>query len=157
MNIDLSDELLSSLRRIIRAVDIHSKSLLKKYGLTGPQLIVLSELERSKELSISAISKKVSLSQATVTTIINRLEQQGLLSRERNSLDKRRVNVRFSDKGEAILQKKPSLLQLDFVKKFNKLEEWEQYLLLSSVSKIASMMDAENINAEPVLTSEEKI
>lgn len=154
MNINLSDELLSNLRRIIRAVDIHSKSLLKQYGLTGPQLIVLSELERSQELSISAISKKVSLSQATVTTIINRLEQQGLLSRVRNSIDKRRVDVVFSDKGKQILQEKPSMLQLEFVKKFNNLDEWEQYLLLSSVSKIASMMDVKGIIAEPVLTFE---
>lgn len=157
MVLDLGDELLSSIRRIIRAVDIHSKSLLKQYGLTGPQLIVLSELGRSKDLSISEVAKKISLSQATVTTIINRLEHQGLILRKRSTQDKRKVYVEFSEKGLEILKTKPSLLQVSFLKEFNNLEDWEQLLLLSSMTHIAVMMDAKDILAEPVLASGEQI
>ncbi len=44
---DLSDSVLSTLRQIIRAIDLQSRQLAKKYGLTGPQLIILKEIYKS--------------------------------------------------------------------------------------------------------------
>ncbi len=43
---DTLGEIVSALRRIIRAVDLHSKYLAQRYGLTGPQLVVLQSLEQ---------------------------------------------------------------------------------------------------------------
>jgi hypothetical protein len=45
---------------------------------------------------------------------------------------------------------KPSLLQADFIDRFNRLKDWEQSLLLSSLQRIASMMESEEMEAEPV-------
>lgn len=154
MGTDKSDEILSSIRKIIRAVDLHSKVLLKKYGLTGPQLIVLSQIGKSNELSVSQIAKQISLSQATVTTILDRLEQQGFILRKRGQSDKRKVYVEASEKTLRILDSKPSLLQVDFVNRFNRLKDWEQSLLLSSLQRIAAMMDAQDLVAEPLLSAE---
>ena len=149
-----SDLLLSSIRRIIRAVDLHSKDLLKKYGMTGPQLLILKEISLSNEISVSEIAKSVSLSQATVTDILVRLEQQGYIHRRRGETDKRKVYVEVTEKTLAILESNPSLLQVDFVERFAKLEDWEQLLLLSSLLRIASLMDAEHLDAAPHLFSD---
>lgn len=154
MGIDRSDEILSSIRKIIRAVDLHSKVLSKKYGLTGPQLMVLTVIGKSKELSVSEIAKQISLSQATVTTILDRLEQQGFILRKRGQSDKRKVYVEASAKSLQILDSKPSLLQVNFVNRFNCLKDWEQSLLLSSLQRIAAMMDAQDLEAEPLLSGE---
>ncbi len=154
MTTEKSDELLSSIRRIIRAVDVHSKDLLKQYGLTGPQLILLKEIGRSQLISVSDLARKVSLSQATVTNIVVRLEQQGYLKRRKGEGDKRKVYVDISEKTRKIIDSNPSLLQLTFVKKFQNLAEWEQSLLLSSLQRVASMMDAQNLDAAPHLFSD---
>jgi len=83
-----TNEVVTTLRQIIRAIDLQSKKLVKKYGLTLPQLILLKEIKENPEQPISKISKQVSLSQATVTSILNRLEKQGFAVRERGKEDK---------------------------------------------------------------------
>ncbi len=45
----------------------------------------------------------------------------------------------------------PELLQEEFVSKFNELESWEQKMLTSAVERIASIMDAETVDASPIL------
>jgi len=53
--------------------------------------------------------------------------------------------------------KKPSLLNEDFNQKFNKLEDWEQTLILSSIQRIASMMEAEKLAKKDIQKKLEKI
>ncbi|SCY06593.1 MarR family winged helix-turn-helix transcriptional regulator [Desulfoluna spongiiphila] len=150
---DICYDLLISLRQIIRATDLHSKQLVKKYGLTGPQLVVIQVIAREGEISIGSLAKKVSLSQATVTNIVERLEKNGVLKRKKGETDKRRVLVAATEKALDIIRNKPSLLHEQFVTRFNKLESWEQTLLLSSLQRIASMMNAENLEVAPILFS----
>ena len=78
---DILNKVLISLRRIMRAVDLHSRSLNQRYGLTGPQLIILRELSRLGEISGSELARSVSLSLPTVTGILTRLEKRDLVSR----------------------------------------------------------------------------
>ncbi|MDC7223257.1 MAG: MarR family transcriptional regulator [Spirochaetales bacterium] len=151
--IETADEVVATLRQIIRAIDLQSKKLTKKYGLTGPQLIILKEIRKAPNRPISEISRQVSLSQATVTAILNRLEQQGFCIRQRSALDKRKVNLLLTEKAEEILKDNPSLLQEEFTDKFDKLEDWEKHMLLSSLQRLASMMNAEDIVSPPVLVS----
>ena len=136
------DELISSIRRIIRAVDVHSRDLHKTYGMTGPQLTILKAIHESGNLNVSEIASNISLSQATVTNILMRLEQQGYLTRRRSGSDRRKVYIEVSEKARALLESTPSLLQKGFLERFNRLEDWEQTLLLSSLQRIAAMMDA---------------
>lgn len=152
-NQDLSDSVVSTLRQIIRAIDIQSKKLTKKYGLTGPQLIVLKEIEKSPQKPISEIARNVSLSQATVTSILDRLGQQGFTIRQRSDKDKRKVNLYLTEKANNILSTNPSLLQDEFTEQFDSLEEWEKNMLLSTLQRLASMMNASEIKAPPVLAS----
>jgi DNA-binding transcriptional ArsR family regulator len=78
----LSDEILISLRKIFRVVAINSKKLNKQVGLTTPQLLILKEIERDDELTPGEIARAVSLSHATVTGILGRLEKRNLLIRQ---------------------------------------------------------------------------
>lgn len=150
---DLSDSVMSTLRQIIRAIDLQSKQLTKKFGLTGPQLIILKEIHRSPNRPISEIAKNVSLSQATVTSILDRLCQQGFSIRQRSEQDKRKVNIFLTDKALEVLSRNPSVLQDEFTSQFAKLEEWEKNMLLSSLQRLVTMMDATKIHSPPVLVS----
>jgi len=149
---DISDEVLISLRQVMRAIDLHSKYLAKKYGLTGPQLLVMREISHLSETSIGNLANNISLSQATVTSILDRLEKSGYVRRDRSDKDKRRVMVSVTEAGFNKLNDAPSLLQETFVEEFRKLQGWEQTLILSSIQRVASMMKAKEIE-EPVLIS----
>ncbi|MEE4606381.1 MAG: MarR family transcriptional regulator [Desulfobacteraceae bacterium] len=56
--------------------------MVKQVGLTGPQLITLREIANAVEISITNIAGGVSLSQPTVTGILDRLEKRGLVRKE---------------------------------------------------------------------------
>lgn len=149
---DLADQVIIALRRVIRAVDLHSRTLVESHGLTGPQALILKALQNGG-LSAGELAYRVSLSQGTVTDILNRLEQRELISRIRDTQDRRRVRVETTATGLALLEKSPPLLQERFVQRFHNLQTWEQTQLLASLQRIATMMDAEDIDASPVLSS----
>ena len=145
------EELLVSLRQVIRAIDIHSRQLNKQSGLTGPQLMVMQNIAALDAPLAKDIAKEIALSAATVTTIIDRLESRSLVIRTRSKTDKRKVHLSLSESGKLLLSSSPKPLQDHFIKRYQNLEEWEQSQLLSAVERIASMMDAEKLDAAPVL------
>jgi len=147
------DQVLVSLRQIIRAIDLHSKRLEKESGLTGPQLLVMRQIASHGELTAGVIAREISLSQATVTTIIDRLERKNLLQRERSPHDKRKVMLSLTAAGRATLDRAPALLQESFIESFTRLEPWEQTLILSSLQRLAGMMHAADLDAAPLLDS----
>ena len=149
-----SDIILATLKQITRALDLQSKNLMRKYGLTGPQLIILKALYKNSDLSLKQVAENVSLSQATVTSIMDRLEKMQFVMRIRNSQDKRKVNIQLADKALEILDKNPGLLQDQFSIEFDKLEEWEKNYLMSALQRIASMMKAEKIKTSPDMSIE---
>ena len=152
-NQDISEEVLVALRRIIRAIDLYSKELVRNYSLTGPQLLLLREIVYLRDTTVGGLAKRANLSSATVTGILDRLEKRGLVERTRSDHDRRKVVVRATAEGIDLYQKAPSMLQERFVSEFAKLHDWEQTLILSSLQHIATMMEAKDIEASPFLVS----
>jgi DNA-binding MarR family transcriptional regulator len=148
-----SRELLIGLRKITQAIDLHSRYLLKTVGITSPQLVILHELSRFESLSVSELSKLVSLSQGTVTQILVRLEKRGLIKRRKSEEDKRRSIISITQNGRQVLKEAPSPLQDRFSESFHYLEDWEQLMILSAIRRIVSLMSAEEIEASPILVS----
>lgn len=151
---DICDEVLISLRRVMRAVDIHSRSLISTHSLTGPQALILKEISKAHVLTAGEIAKRVTLSQATITDIINRLEKRELVTKSRSDGDRRKIHISATPKAIVLLQKSPPLLQERFVSRFKNLQAWEQSQLLSSLQRIAEMMDAENLDLTTPLTNQ---
>ncbi len=149
----LSEEVLVALRRIVRAIDMHSKKLAQHHGVTGPQILILKRLSEAPELAVGELAKRVSLSQATVTDILDRLERRGLVMRVRSTSDKRRVLVRATPEGERLLENSPPLLQESFVERLRELPDWEQTLILSCLQRVSTMLEVDRLDAAPILSS----
>jgi len=145
------DEVLVALRRVIRATDLHSKHLAKTTGLTAPQILLLQTIRDKGEVTIGELANDMSLSQATVTTIIDRMEKRNLVYRERSKTDKRKVHAYLTDDALEVLKEAPIPLQDHFARQFGDLQEWEQTMIISSLQRVAQMMDAQHIDASPVL------
>ena len=144
-------DVLIALRRIIRATDLQSKRVSKSCGLTIPQVMVLRAIKNLGDVTVRRLSVDVSLSQATVTTILNRLEDRQLVERVRSASDRRIVNARLTKQGIEVLETAPPLLHEAFIDRLESLESWEQTQILSSLQRVASMMDAESLDASPLL------
>ncbi|WKD51646.1 MarR family winged helix-turn-helix transcriptional regulator [Microbulbifer spongiae] len=145
------EEVLVALRRVIRATDLHSKHLAKTTGLTAPQILLLQTIRDKGEVTIGELANEMSLSQATVTSILDRLEKRGLVYRERSKEDKRKVHAYLTDQAAEILKEAPIPLQEHFARQFSDLQDWEQTMIISSLQRVAQMMDAQHIDASPVL------
>ena len=150
-----SEEVLVSLRRIIRAVDIYSRRLLQRTGLTGPQLSVLSEIQKHEEISISGLARSAHLSHPTVNGILHRLEKRGLIVRQKNSQDKRATIINITVAGKDVLLNCPSPLHDKLSTEFSRLQEWERTMILSSMQRVVSMMEMqeETKDSSPIVAS----
>ena len=139
------EEVLVALRQIIRAIDLHSRKLNKEAGLTGPQLVLMNAIKELDDVTIRQLSHYTNMSQATATTILDRLEKRRLIVRIRSETDKRKVHANLTAIGLSVLEQAPEPMQESFIFNFQSLEEWEQSLLLSSIQRISHMMNADNI------------
>src|SRR5512140_3522668 len=108
---EVKEAILRSLRRITRAIDLHSRHLAHTFGLTGPQLVCLRAVGARGKMTPSELAKEVSLSQATITGIIDRLAARQLVARERSNYDRRLVTVVITTAGRALIDQAPSPLQ----------------------------------------------
>jgi len=147
----IEESILRSLRRITRAIDLYSRRLSKQFKLTGPQLVCMRCLRHHGPLMPSELARAVSLSQATITGIIDRLHAQNLLTRERSEQDRRRVNVELTTRGEELVDSLPSPLQERFATRLAQLPEGNQQVIDTILKQIVEMMEAEELEAAPVL------
>jgi DNA-binding MarR family transcriptional regulator len=146
------EAVLVALRRVIRATDLHSKQLAKHSGLTAPQILLMRSIRDQKGgATIGSLASDISLSQATVTVILDRLVNRGLVRRERSTEDRRKVHTFLTETGAALLEKAPIPLQERFTQKFSLLDISEQTIIISALQRVAKMMDAQDIDASPVL------
>ncbi|MEH6676540.1 MarR family winged helix-turn-helix transcriptional regulator [Phenylobacterium sp.] len=146
----VSDALVA-IRRIVRAAEFASRDLSRSTGLTPSQLIVLQIVAREGEPGAGAIAEAARLSQATVTALLDKLEARGLVVRHRRSEDRRRISVELTPEGRRTLAEMPDVLQDRFAARFEKLADWEQASVIAGLERVAALLNAEGIDASPVL------
>lgn len=140
MDGDIEEQLLQALRQIMRGIDLYSRSLAQRFGLTGPQLVCLRAVAAREAMMPSELAKSISLSQATITGIVDRLSARGLVTRERTARDRRVVTVRITDAGRSLVEQAPSPLQERFAERLRELPADRQVALRDALRQVASMM-----------------
>ena len=149
---DRTDDSLIALRRILRATELYERDLASAAGVTPAKLRVMQIVQMKGGSSTpKALATQMGVSQATITGLVDKLVKEGMVERAQSSMDRRQINVVLSPKGEATLDRAPDALQQRFVHEFERLEDWEQAQLLSSLERVAAMLDARDIDASPVL------
>lgn len=144
-------EILQSLRRIIRSVEMYSKKLSSHHKVTGPQLICLLTIGQHQPVIASRIAKHVHLSPSTVVGVLDRLEEKGLVTRERDLKDRRKVYVNLTEKGQELTSQAPSPLQDRLAQALHGLSPLEQSTIALALEKIASLMDRNPESSHPPL------
>jgi DNA-binding MarR family transcriptional regulator len=140
-----------SLRRIIRAIEIHSRRLANDYGITGPQLLCLAALREEAPLTIKKLAQSAYLSASTVVGIVDRLEEKDLVTRIRSVSDRRAVQISITGKGRTLLASAPSPIQESLAQALEGLPEKEKISIALAMEKVVDLMEASGIDAAPVL------
>jgi len=146
-----SSQVVKAIRKIVRAIDLRSREVSRLTGLTIPQIVVLQGVRDLGEVTTKALSDNSDLSSATVVTILDKLEEKGLIERYRSVEDRRIVHARLTKKGAEATSNLPGLLHQDFERKFDGLSAGDRAQLVASIERIAEMMDAHKLDAAPIL------
>lgn len=158
---EIAQEILRTIRQLVRRISIHSKHLLRDVGLTVPQVVCLraiADLEDDPEgVMVAQISERVQLSPATVSRIVDRLVAAGLVTRERSASDRRRVSIALTALGVERLSALPTPLQDVFLARFEKLPVSERLALVAALRRVAELMSAGDLDAAPILVPGEDV
>ena len=149
--LDRTDQSLIALRRILRATEVYGRDLAKAAGLTAVQFRVLQIVGERGLTTATEIARRMRVSQATVTSLVDKLVRHEMVKREKSQADRRQINILITDRGRETISDAPDALQQRYVRRFEAMKDWEQAQLIASLERVAAMLDASGIDASPVL------
>lgn len=141
--------ILRALRRITRSIALHSRQLSAVSHITAPQLVCLRTVIELGPLTATAISREMHVSASTVVGILDRLEDKGLVRRERGREDRRIVFVTVTDAGRALAVSAPSPLQKHLAEGLNALPELEQATITLALERVVTLIESDHRISEP--------
>lgn len=152
-------EIIITIRKIVRSINLESKKIQKEYGVSIPQILCLSYLHASPDFKSTQgeIRRFLNLNSSTTSGIIDRLENKGFLARLPKQGDKRVVNISLTSKGSELLNNIPPLLHDQLTKKLNALPEVKLKQIQESLQTLVTLLDIETVEASPLLTIEANI
>ena len=154
-------DILIALRRILRKTAEHSRTIAKKTGLTVPQVLCLRAIAEGEAtgvaITVAKVAESVQLSMATVSRLLDRLVESRLVSRKRDTADRRKVLLTLTKLGHRKLVQAPAPLHEAFLAKLDQLSERQRRDLLASLQKVVAMMGADTLDASPLLTSDAEV
>ncbi len=138
-------EIMQSLRRIFKAIQDYSHEVSEKFGITGPQLWALKAISQNESLSLSDLSERMYLHRSTITGVIDRLEKKGYVTRNRDQVDRRVINVQLTREGRRLVKRAPNPAQGKMIYGLKNLKKGELNLIYDSVRKLVGVTEAQNV------------
>lgn len=150
-----SGEILVSIRKIVRAINLESKKVLREYGVSIPQILCLSFLDAmpDKQATLKEIAVHLQLSSSTVSGLIDRIERKGYVARLPKRGDRRTTLITLTSSGEKVLRNTPPLLQDRLTRHLNDIPAQEISLLTSALDRIIGLLGIESVEASPILAT----
>ena len=130
-----ADHILRALRLCFRSVQKHNQLIEDQCGVGGVQMWALWEIDRAGKLKISEIAQKLSIHQSTASNLLDKLEKQQFIRRERNDPDQRIVRVSLTESGKHLLATSPPVARNLILDALMELPE-------ETLSQLAHGMDA---------------
>ena len=152
-------EIIVSIRKIVRSLNLESKAIQKDFGLSITQLLCLGHLQNSLDYRSTHkdLMELLSLNSSTVSGILNRLEKRGYIARLSNEFDKRSKLILLTASGIKLLEETPNVLHDRLAEKLSKLTLENKQMVQKSLNIVILAMDIREMEASPLLISEEPI
>ncbi|MBN2125496.1 MAG: MarR family transcriptional regulator [Deltaproteobacteria bacterium] len=143
---DRTKEIVWLIRRLMQGGEQYTKELIKTYHVSAPQLSCLLALFEHGPLPPSHIAKYIMVNSSTVTGVLDRLEQQGLVARSRTSPDRRVITVSLTASGEKLARNAPPPIQKKIVEGLKKLPETDIEQIVRALTKLTVMLDVQDLD-----------
>ncbi len=152
-------DIIINIRKIVRSLNLESKSIQKEFGLSITQLMCLSHLQHcpNYQSTHKELMHLLSLNSSTITGIVNRLQKRGYVVRLPKSGDKRVTYLTLTASGIKLLESTPNILHDRLAQKLQALTTENQLMVKRALEIIISAMQINQIDAAPVLTTDEII
>lgn len=150
-------DILIKLRKIVRSINLESKSVEKEQGVSIPQLLCLQYLAAQNDYKTNASKLKafLNLNASTITGIISRLEKKGLVAKLPNAADKRVTLISLTTGGLELLQKAPITFQQKLSEKLQALPPEKIKTIIEGIDLLTQLMEVDKIEASPIITADE--
>jgi DNA-binding MarR family transcriptional regulator len=133
---------MSTLRRIVRALRLHDKSAERLLGISVAQLFVLQLLEDGRPRSLSELAGATLTDLSSVSAVVRRLVERGLVVRGVSSDDARRAALALTDEGRALLRRAPRAPQERLLGALRTLPKAQRSALADALGAVAEAMGA---------------
>ena len=100
-----SQRILDSIRRLVRLLRLADRAAQNELGLSGAQLFVLQELGKTPSLSLNELAERTHTDQSSVSVVVTRLVEAGLVVRDRDTRDARRLVLTLTKAGVAAVRR----------------------------------------------------
>jgi DNA-binding MarR family transcriptional regulator len=146
---------LDGVRRIVQSLRESSRWAEKRVGMTGAQLFVLQKLEEAPAQSLNDLADRTHTHQSTVSTIVARLVERGLVTRTRSPRDGRTIELGLSPSGSRLVARAPDLAQDRLIRGIRLLPAARRRALASTLTTLARVMNS--VGAQPVMFFEDNV
>lgn len=159
MNSHKYSEIMISVRKIVRAINLESKRVEKNFGISIPQLLTLKYLKEKPDYksTMRNLREFLSLNASTVTGIISRLETKGYIARLPDPSDKRSTPIVLTSKGDELIKKTNLSLHERISKNLEAIDENEYQAILGSFQTIINFLNIDDLDASPIITGGSEI
>lgn len=159
MNSHKYSEIMISVRKIVRAINLESKRVEKNFGISIPQLLTLKHLKEKPDYktTMRSLREFLSLNASTVTGIVSRLETKGYVARLPDPSDKRSTPIVLTSKGDDLIKKTNTSLHEKISKNLEALNDQEYEAIVDSFQTIINFLNIEDLDASPIITGGDEI
>ena len=148
-------EIVSGIRWLTRAVYLESAKISKRFGLTVAQSTALRNLIVHGPISSADLSRKMYVTPANITGIVDRLEKKGLVKRSRQAVDRRIVLLSSTEKGEHLGKCLPDPIEIKLINGLADLGSEEIRRLGQSLDQLLTLIDPDKVEKTLVNLDEE--
>jgi DNA-binding MarR family transcriptional regulator len=141
-------EIIYLIRKLMQGGELYTKELNRKYQVSAPQVSCLLALYENGSLSLSQIARLIMVKSSTVTGVIDRLEQKGLVRRVRNSPDRRMITVELTEAGNGLAQHAPPPIQQKIIDGLKRLPNGEIEKIVDGLNMLTRMLDVQDLEVE---------
>jgi DNA-binding MarR family transcriptional regulator len=133
--------ILDAVRRIVRTLHESSRAVERGLGVTGAQLFVLQKLAEAPGLSLNGLAEQTHTHQSSVSTVVSRLVDRGLVLRAPSAQDGRRLELRVSTEGRRLVARAPDAAQARLIQAIERLSAARRRTLARSLLALTGEMD----------------
>ncbi len=142
----LIKEIVGAIRKFVRAVSLDAYKMSKQYDLTGPQSSILRTLIKYGPLASASLSRRLYVTPANITGIVDRLEKRELVKRVSKEGDRRIVLVALTESGEELSKSLPDPLEMRLIYELGDLETEHVRILALVMNQILNLIDAKGVD-----------